>query len=128
MLGEQGVAVIEVPYLIDLIEKCEFDTIYHQHLCYFSVAALDSLFRRHGLFLNDVERTSIHGGSLRLYVQPFEDQKASVAALLGSEKLAGSTEHTYYLHFANNVVSIKERLTEILGKSGDLACILRDRD
>ncbi|MCD6288843.1 MAG: methyltransferase domain-containing protein [Candidatus Hydrogenedentes bacterium] len=52
LLKQTGVAVIEVPYLVDLIEKCEFDTMYHQHLCYFSVTALDRLFRQHGLFLN----------------------------------------------------------------------------
>jgi len=65
LLKENGTAVIEVPYLLDLIDNCEFDTIYHQHLCYFSVTALDKLFRRHALFLNDLKRLSIHGGSLR---------------------------------------------------------------
>lgn len=68
ILKRSGVLVIEVPYLIDLIENCEFDTIYHQHLCYFTVTALEELFRRNGLFLNDVRRLAIHGGSLRLYV------------------------------------------------------------
>ena len=62
LLKPTGVAVIEAPYIVDLIQKCEFDTIYHQHLCYFSVTALSKLFRDHGLFLNDVERTRIHGG------------------------------------------------------------------
>jgi SAM-dependent methyltransferase len=68
LLKEHGIAVIEVPYVKDLIEKCEFDTIYHEHLCYFSVTALDHLFRRHGLAVADVEHISIHGGSLRLFV------------------------------------------------------------
>src|SRR5690606_18309656 len=54
LLKQDGVAVLEMPYVVDLIEHCEFDTIYHQHLCYFSVTALDHLFRRHGLSLNDV--------------------------------------------------------------------------
>src|SRR5262249_40642588 len=52
LLKPDGFAVIEAPYLVDLIHKCEFDTIYHQHLCYFSVTALDRLFRRHNLYLN----------------------------------------------------------------------------
>ncbi|NER84297.1 MAG: methyltransferase domain-containing protein, partial [Leptolyngbya sp. SIO1D8] len=55
LLKEDGLAVIEAPYLLDLIEHCEFDTIYHQHLCYFSVTALQNLFNRHGLYLNDIE-------------------------------------------------------------------------
>lgn len=63
-----GVAVIEVPYLKDLLDRCEFDTIYHEHLCYFSLTALDRLFRRHQLFIQDVERIAIHGGSLRVTV------------------------------------------------------------
>jgi SAM-dependent methyltransferase len=69
LLKEDGAAVMEMPYVVDLIEKVEFDTIYHQHLCYFSVTALDKLFRRHNLFLNDIRQLSIHGGSLRLYVE-----------------------------------------------------------
>ncbi|PMP86592.1 MAG: methyltransferase, partial [Roseiflexus castenholzii] len=50
MLKDDGIAVIECPYVVDLVDHCEFDTIYHQHLCYFSVTALDRLFRAHGLF------------------------------------------------------------------------------
>ena len=53
----------------DLIDHGEFDTIYHEHLCYFSVTALRNLFERHGLFLNRVEPLAIHGGSLRLFVE-----------------------------------------------------------
>lgn len=66
LLKEAGVAVIEVPYVKDLIDHSEFDTLYHENLCYFSVTALDRLFRRHGLFLNEIKRLAIHGGSLRL--------------------------------------------------------------
>ena len=68
LLAAHGRAVLEMPYVVDLIEHGEFDTIYHQHLCYFSVTSLDRLFRRHGLFLNDVRRLAIHGGSLRIHV------------------------------------------------------------
>jgi len=59
LLKEDGVAVIEVPYVKDLIDHCEFDTIYHEHLCYFSVTALDYLFRRHSLFLNDIKANTV---------------------------------------------------------------------
>ena len=81
-----GLAVLEMPYVVDLIEHCEFDTIYHQHLCYFSVTALDHLFRRHGLCVNDVRRLPIHGGSLRIYVgQRANVQPAVEAAARGRE-------------------------------------------
>jgi len=68
LLKDDGVAVIEVPYVKDLIDRCEFDTIYHEHLCYFSLTALDHLFSTHGLRIIDVERIQIHGGSLRVFV------------------------------------------------------------
>ncbi len=56
VLADDGVAVIEAPYVRDMIDNCEFDTIYHEHLCYFSLTALEALFRRHGLAVADVER------------------------------------------------------------------------
>ncbi len=59
LLKENGRAVIEVPYVRDLVEKLAFDTIYHEHLCYFSVRAVERLVRPHGLFLVRVERVPI---------------------------------------------------------------------
>ena len=103
-------AVIEVPYLVDLIENCEFDTIYHQHLCYFSVTALDKLFRKHSLFLNDIKQLSIHGGSLRLFVEPREEVKETVRSLLQHEADNGVDKINYYCNFANRVQKIKEAL------------------
>ncbi len=67
ILRPDGVAVIEVPYVRDMIDACEFDTIYHEHLCYFSLSALVPLLARHGLAVVDVERLPIHGGSLRVW-------------------------------------------------------------
>jgi SAM-dependent methyltransferase len=67
LLKTDGLAVIEVPYIKDMIDRCEFDTIYHEHLCYFSLTALNNLFHRHGLIIRDVERLPIHGGTLRIF-------------------------------------------------------------
>lgn len=114
VLEESGVAVIEVPYLVDLIEKCEFDTIYHQHLCYFSVTALDKLFRRHGLFLNDIRHLQIHGGSLRLYVEPSEAVRPAVQHAIHKESQIGIDQLTYYQVFADQVQEIREALTHLL--------------
>lgn len=114
LLKDTGVAVIEAPYLVDLVEHCEFDTIYHQHLCYYSVTALDKLFRRHNLYLNDLERTKIHGGSLRLYVEPKEAVKDSVKSLLQTEKEAQVDQMGYYQGFAERVAEFKHSLLEIL--------------
>jgi len=114
ILKDTGVAVIEVPYLIDLIENCEFDTIYHQHLCYFSVTALDQLFKRHSLFLNNVRHVSIHGGSLRLYLQHREAVRESVRSLLRNEVQKGIDQLAYYQRFADQVQEIKHTLTTLL--------------
>ncbi|GAB4568746.1 MAG: class I SAM-dependent methyltransferase [Anaerolineae bacterium] len=113
---DDGMAVIEVPYAIDLIEKGEFDTIYHQHLCYFTVTALDALFRRHGLYLNDIRHLSIHGGSLRLYVEKRERVEDSVRRYLQAERRSGAHELAYYAGFADRVASIRDRLTTLLAE------------
>ncbi len=114
LLKDTGVAVIEAPYVVDLVDNCEFDTIYHQHLCYFSVTALDKLFRRHNLYLNDVQQTSIHGGSLRLFVEPKEDVKESVKTLLKQEKERGVDKFEYYREFGDRIEKIKNNLMDIL--------------
>lgn len=114
VMADDGVAVIEVPYLVDLVDGCEFDTIYHQHLCYFSVTALDDLFRRHGLFLNEVERTSIHGGSLRLFVEKVERPGGSVRDLSTYERQRGLLDVSFYHGFADRVQSVKNNLIDTL--------------
>ncbi len=114
ILKSDGVAVIEVPYLVDLMEKCEFDTIYHQHLCYFSVTALDALFRRHSLFLNRIKRIPIHGGSLRLFVEKYENRSDSVDELLRYESEAGFDQIEIYRNFAARVEEIKHALLSLL--------------
>lgn len=114
LLKDDGVAVIECPYVRDLIDHCEFDTIYHEHLCYFSVTALDRLFRRHGLFLNDVRRLPIHGGSLRLYVEPRERPGEAVTRLLAEERATGLTEIAYYRDFSTRVERLKRELIALL--------------
>jgi SAM-dependent methyltransferase len=116
LLKPTGVAVLEFPYLLDLIDHCEFDTIYHQHLCYFSVTAVDKLFRRHGLFLNDVRRIPIHGGSLRLFVEPVERVQPSVTELLALEARLGLTRVEYFRDFGERVARLRSQLLELLEK------------
>lgn len=68
LLKPDGLITIEVPYLCRLIDKTAFDTIYHEHVYYFSVTALTSLFHRHNLEITDIDEISAHGGSLRLWI------------------------------------------------------------
>ncbi len=115
ILKPHGIADLEFPYLLDLIDKTEFDTIYHQHLCYFSVTALKELFLRHGLFLNRIQRIPIHGGSLRISVglQPAEDE--SVRSLLEEEAKRDIRNPACYAAFAARVESIRTKLNQLLG-------------
>jgi SAM-dependent methyltransferase len=114
LLKENGVAVIEAPYLVELVDHCEFDTIYHQHLCYFSVTALDRLFRSHSLYLNDVKQVDIHGGSLRLFVEKKENVKDSVKDLLRMEVDRKVDKIEFYRDFAKKVENVKVELNELL--------------
>ena len=114
ILKDDGVAVIEAPYIESLIEHCEFDTIYHEHLCYFSVTALDKLFRRHGLYLNEIKHLAIHGGSLRLYVELEERVDASVKMQLAHEKARGLDRIGYFRDFSARVDTLKRELSRLL--------------
>jgi SAM-dependent methyltransferase len=116
ILKDDGLAVIEVPYVVDLVDHVEFDTIYHQHLCYFSVTALDKLFRSHGLYLNDIKRVPIHGGSLRLFLEKEENVQPSVQKLLADEKERKVDRIDYFLDFAERVAHVKENLLSILNE------------
>lgn len=117
VLKETGVVVIEVPYVRDMLVGCEFDTIYHEHLCYFSLSALEPLFARHGLIIEDVERLSIHGGSLRLFVVPEAkaQRRPSVTALLEEEADWKVGRLESYLDFVQQVETVKAALRKMLG-------------
>jgi SAM-dependent methyltransferase len=112
LLAPGGLAVFEFPYVADLIERTEFDTIYHEHLCYFSLHAVQGVFARAGLVVVDVERLPIHGGSLRISLAGPAAQAAqpSVERLLGEERAAGLTGERYYGRFAEQVEQLREEL------------------
>lgn len=114
LLKEDGVAVIENHYVVDLIDHCEFDTIYHQHVCYYSITAWRNLFKAHDLYLNRVTRTSIHGGSLRIFVEKFDAADDSVLELLQMEKERKVDKPDYYLKFADRVTELRSELRKIL--------------
>ena len=114
LLKDDGVAVVEVPYVKDLIERREFGTIYHEHLCYFSVTALTPLFARHGLALNRVEHHPIHGGSLRLYVGHLDRPSDSVHNFLAAEANDGMHAFRYYEDFASRVKETQDEIVALL--------------
>ncbi|MGD9650170.1 MAG: methyltransferase C-terminal domain-containing protein, partial [Dongiaceae bacterium] len=118
-LKNTGVITIEFPHLLKLIEENQFDTIYHEHFCYFSLLAVQKVFARHGLDLFDVEELPTHGGSLRIYgchkgAQPIGPR---IAALLSKEKAAGLDRLETYHAYRAKVERTKRALLQFLIKA-----------
>jgi SAM-dependent methyltransferase len=116
LLRPGGVAVIEVPHVLRLLEECQFDTIYHEHLCYFSLTALRSLLARHDLEVVRVVEIPLHGGSLRVYAEPRGGARpdAGVAALERRERSAGLVDLEGYRDFAARVEALRRELVELI--------------
>jgi SAM-dependent methyltransferase len=121
LLKDDGVAVIEVPYVKEMIDRCEFDTIYHEHLCYFSLTALDRMFRRHKLVITDVERLPVHGGTLRFFAERDNELQstsdggaAAVRNLLAEEQSWGVEDQHFYLGFGAQVSRLRAELVALL--------------
>jgi hypothetical protein len=114
LLSPLGIAVIEAPYIKPLLEGAEFDTIYHEHLCYFSLMALDRLFARNGLTIVDVERLPIHGGSLRIFAARSGVQSSRVRNLLAEEQAWGVDQIAAYQQFGQRVERLKSDLLALL--------------
>lgn len=114
ILAEGGIAVIECPYLLDLVDNGEFDTIYHQHLLYVSLTALKPLFSRHGLHLNDAERLCIHGGSIRLYVSRQAGQSPRLRMLLEKENRRNIRSSEFYAGFTRRIEIMRSDTREAI--------------
>jgi len=118
LLKPGGRIVLEFPYGVDFIEHTEFDTVYHEHVFYFTLTALQPLFARHGLEIFRVEKLAIHGGSLRLFAGHAGAQgvEVSVKQLLADEQAKGVGALAYYEGFAARVLEIKRTLRELLAQ------------
>lgn len=115
LLTSDGIFVIEVPYLVDLLSKTEFDTMYHEHLSYFSLRPLVTLFKRFNMELFDVKRIPVHGGSIRCYVRRSPSTiESSVYRLLALEEDLKLNSFSTYLEFGARVRNIKLQLTSLL--------------
>ena len=117
LLGKDGTATFEFPHLLHLLDRVEYDTIYHEHFSYFSLATACEIFEAHGLRVYDVDELPTHGGSLRLYVQHERGPNAvagPVPALLEREEKEGLRSAERYLRFAEDVKESKRALLELL--------------
>jgi len=118
LLNEKGVITMEFPHLLRLMEGNQFDTIYHEHLSYFSLLTVEKVFLKHNLVLFDVEEITTHGGSLRIFAKHAEDESKpmsnSVGILKEHELRAGLNELESYSVFSEKVKETKRKLLEFL--------------
>jgi len=117
LLAEDGLVVVEVPYLRELIDRLEYDTVYHEHLCYFSVSALMYVCDAVGLSIVRMDPVSVHGGSIRMYAgskKKHWDHAESVVALADEERAVGLTELSRYELFARDVDDHRRSLLNLL--------------
>lgn len=115
LLADDGLVTVENPWVRDLVDHGEFDTIYHEHFYYYSCTAVDALVRRHGMFLNHVEHfPGLHGGTLRWHVGKQERVSAQARAFLEGERRDGVCEFGYYADFASRVERTRADLLALL--------------
>lgn len=117
LLKNDGVFVFEVHYIVDLIEKLQFDTIYHEHLIYYSVKALQKLMNRYNMEITDIERIPIHSGSISVHAKKINNANhidSSVSNLLKLESSLGLHAEEPYFEFADKVKRIKDELLTLI--------------
>jgi hypothetical protein len=118
-LADDGVFLVEVPYLGDFLAKLEFDTIYHEHLSYVSLGAMEHLCRHHDMELVDVEAISLHGGSVVIHVRRRAvgaKPSTRLAQILQKERESGITDARRLEKFAADVKAWKARFEGLMGK------------
>jgi hypothetical protein len=117
-LKPKGVITMEFPHLMQLVDHNQFDTIYHEHFSYFSLLAVSTIFRRHGLEIFDVQEIPTHGGSLRIFAKHAADTshptEPSVDQLLRKEKAKGMDTLAYYKGFQQKVNEVKNAFLSFL--------------
>jgi len=116
LLADDGVFVSESHYLLDFIERMEFDTVHHEHLCYYSVKALQYLFGRFGMEVFDVKRVHNHGGSIRVFARKKAGVpiKESAHDLLALEEEAGLHSLARFNDFQKNAEAIRDELVSLV--------------
>lgn len=116
LLINNGVFVIEFPYLVDLIENLEYDTIYHEHLSYLSIKPLIKYFNRFGMNIFDIEKFKIHGGTIRVFVcnQGVHSVSKNVDRFLKIEEEKNICSLKRLRQFEEDVRKQKQQLIDLL--------------
>ena len=117
LLADDGLVIIEAPYLREMIERLEYDTVYHEHLCYFSVTALRTLCESAGLSLVAVDRVPVHGGSIRMYAgrrERYPEHSPQALAMIDEERSLGLTTFARFEKFGADVQENRRAVRELL--------------
>ena len=118
MLSDDGIMTFEFPHLRQLVKNNQFDTIYHEHFFYYSLTAVQSIFKKHDLKIFDVQELSTHGGSIRIFVTRASNKKYqlrdSVHQMLSQEKEEGYLDVSFYQSFDRNVRQTKRKILTML--------------
>jgi len=116
LIGNNGIFIFEVPYLIDLIKKLEFDTIYHEHLSYFSILSVLNLVNRFELEVFDIQKQTVHGGTLRIFISKKNNFKVkeSVEKFIQLEHKFGLDKIETYNKFSEQVQDLKNKIIDFL--------------
>jgi len=121
LLKPSGVLTVEFPHLKNLIERVEFDTIYHEHYSYLSLLAVEKIFAAHGLKVFDVEELKTHGGSLRIFAQrvdgPARPEGPGLNKVRADEKAARLDQLEGYAGFETKVAETKKALLAFLAEA-----------
>ena len=121
LLNSDGIITMEFPHLMQLIEKNQFDTIYHEHFSYLSLYTVIQIFEKYNLKIFDVDELETHGGSLRIYATHVENSihivNDSVKKLLEKEINFGITDISTYKNFQENIIKIKNQLLNFMIKT-----------
>ena len=117
IIDKRGIIIVQFSaYLLDVIQKCEFDMVYHEHFSYFSLFTLKKIFESNNLEIFDVQEISVHGGSLRLFLKSADNKKIkienSVKNQLRKEEEFGITKIETYLKFQDKVDKVKEKIQD----------------
>jgi len=117
LMAKDGVFVSESQYLLDIIEKVEFDTIYHEHLRFYSLKPIKTMLEKEGLSIVDVERISAAGGSIRVYAKKGKHLMSERAlSIISEEEKAGLYDFASYQNFAKRISGAKYELVSLLLK------------
>ncbi|MFE0155716.1 methyltransferase domain-containing protein [Nonomuraea sp. NPDC059007] len=119
LVADDGLVAIEVQHLLTLMELNQYDTIYHEHFQYYTVASAQRALASGGLTLVDVELLPTHGGSIRLWAKPSGEPSERVADVLEKEKAAGLHEISGYANFAARVAKVRRDLLRFLIDAAD---------